>query len=840
MINYEEVLTKCLSETMPPCQVSCPLQVDTREYVQYISQGNFNASYAKIWEKLPFPGILGRICLHPCETQCRRGAKDEAVALCALKRSSADYTEYQFEKLLPRELPEKKEKIAIVGGGPAGLMAAYDLRLAGYKVVLYEAAEMLGGMLTQAIPPYRLPRDIVIGELNVLHQIGVTILTNSRLGKDFQLSELLGKFSAVLLATGLPGSKKLTIEGDNLIGVLGGLDFLRLALNGEAGIPELIRDRHVVVVGGGNVAVDAARTAIRLKARDVLLVYRRTKAEMRALPSEVNEALEEGVNLKTGLMPRRIIGKKGRVTGIEFVPFKATGEAGMVELLPTDCIISAIGQVAELDFLNEEFAFLAPEGQLEFDSVTCTTKQQGLFLAGDLILGASTVVEAMASGRRAALYIDRYLQGQGLPSTSTLEESSLDESFLNLLNNNISQVEVKPRKVLSNVAPELRINNFTEVNPGYNREDAIEEAGRCLQCECRFCVKECEFLQEICASPLELVRKLAQGEYPPEVPYLCNICELCVKVCPQDLDIGALLLGLRQQMVERGEGPLPGHAFVDRDQDHVNSEAFLLTMSNPERNKVKDGNETYAFFPGCSLSGYSPELTLKAFQHLKNIVSCDGIILHCCGAPNLLIGRRAKFDSMLAGICTQMEKLESTTLVVACPDCYHTIKNHASNIKITTLYHLLAEKDSLRKLSIRNDDRRTFTIHDSCKARWECDLQDAIRKILHHLGHNIVEMPYSREMTRCCGNGGMVPYTDLDFFIRLVERRLADTNNDIVTYCAACRETLSSQGGSAVHILDLIFNQAWGDVLRAEPKTGRERRENQTRLREMLQAVDYK
>lgn len=360
--------------------------------------------------------------------------------------------------------------------------------------------------------------------------------------------------------------------------------------------------------------------------------------------------------------------------------------------------------------------------------------------------------------------------------------------------------------------------------------------GECV--DCGVCLEECLYLKKMGKSPIELASAFKEGfvNTKPEVAYSCFICELCATVCPQGLNIGDMCMEAREMMVEEGIAPLKVHKLVQKDQEYVNSDAFVLTQPNKHYRRTADNSHSYAYFPGCSLCGYSPQLVVNSYEYLKGVVPCSGIVLHCCGAPSLLIGQKAKFEIMMADIVQQVKKLGTSTLVVACPDCYHTIGSHIKDydntFEVTTIYHIMADRGLPAVLP--EVKKSTLAVHDSCKARHDSPLQNAVRSIILQLGHTIDEMSYSRELTHCCGNGGMVPYVDQDLYKREIESILSVTKNSISTYCAGCRETLATVSKSVTHVLDLVFNSNWQKDISNQANTGRKRRENQGLLKKTL------
>ena len=407
----DRILTECRSQEPPPCQAACPLDIRVQDQIRLLREGKTAEALAVVLERCPFPGILGRICSRPCEAACTRGSLGGPVAIAGLKRYLADLDPQAAFQGAPG--PARPERVAVVGGGPAGLMCAYDLRLKGYQVTLFEAEAQLGGALRLYIPAYRLPREVLDREVGIIEQLGTSVRLRTRLGRDVQLEELRRDFAAVFLAVGCHKSLLLEAGGETLDQVWYGLDFLRAA---NSGTPSSVGPR-VVVVGGGDTAVDAARTALRLGAGEVHLLYRRSADLMPALPAQVAAAQREGVQFHYLTLPVRFLGE-GRVRGV-LARKTALGEpdaggrpapvpvAGSEFTLEADTAIIAVGQTADFRFFGPGLGFdTSSKAKLDADPVSLASRIPGVFAGGDLITGPRTAVAAMAAGRRAALAID--------------------------------------------------------------------------------------------------------------------------------------------------------------------------------------------------------------------------------------------------------------------------------------------------------------------------------------------------------------------------------------------------------------------------------------------------
>jgi NADPH-dependent glutamate synthase beta subunit-like oxidoreductase len=828
----DEIIGKCIVDNLPYCQAACPLHIDAKGYVRLIKEGKFGESLRLIRERLPFPGIIGRICTRPCETKCKRREVDEAIAICALKRSAAEYGQPVDEALTIAE--EKKEKVAVVGGGPAGLMAAHDLRRMGYQVTIFDALPVLGGMLAVGIPEFRLPRDVLQNELGIIEKLGVEVKLNTRLGTEVKLADLRRDFDAIFIATGTQLSRRLGIEGAELERVLWGMDFLREI---NLGRQVEIGDR-AVVIGGGNVAVDVALTALRLGAKRVELACLESRQEMPAFEWEIEQALEEGVTINLSWGPKGVLGSNGGVTGVELVRcssvfdgkgrFNPSFDESVTKAIEADMVILAIGQAADLSFLGKDSGIKSAEGELiPADDITLETSVPGIFAGGDVVTGPKSVVDALAAGRKAAISIDRYIKGEELASGREGEGSQ--ETNL------IVDVEGIPRKKrvdLPALPLDQRRGNFREVELGFTDEQARKEAERCLECECNLCVKNCQFLKLYCEDPKELAERFKAGYFreEPKIPYSCNLCRLCGSLCPQDLCMGDVCLELRQKLVAEGQGPLPQHKFLDWNLNWSTSDKFTLAQPDSAKECKR------VFFPGCNLSAYSPSLVVKTYEYLQDRLPGTGIVLNCCGRPACDLGQQDRFQGILRGVESQLAELGASEVITACPNCYMIFKQFAPHLKVRTVYEVMVELGLPEEAKAKKE--QTFSLHDSCSVRWEKDIQDSVRALLDMMGYRIEEMEHTREKTICCGTGGMVPYVDVWLAFEAAKRRAEEAHFDLVTYCATCREMFANPeaaGKPCIHILDLVFNPDWEQARLSPPNIGATKRENQAKLKTIIQ-----
>ena len=480
-----------------PCKSTCPAHIPVQGYIALIGQGKFNKALALIRETTAFVGTLGRVCHHPCELECKRKDVDSPLAICALKRFAYDVAAPSAPPPQPVERTQT-EKVAIVGAGPAGLSAAYDLVRKGYGVTVYEALPVAGGMLAVGIPAYRLPKDVLQKEIDYIKALGVEIKLNTPIGRDGapSLEDLRQSYDAVFLAVGAHRSRKLNIPGEALPGVIHSTDFLRALNLGQ----EVELGKRVAVIGGGNAAVDAARSAIRLGS-EVTIVYRRSRVEMPAIPAEVDAAAEEGVKLHFLAAPVRILSEDGRVTAMECIRMELgePDESGRRRPVPipgseftieVDTVIVSIGQKPDLSPLAEAEA--TPWGTLTADPDTMATPLEGLFAGGDAVTGPAPAVEAVAAGQRAAESIHRYLRGMDLRAGRTFEWPRAADIEVEIP----AGTEKAARQGMPALPMSERRSTFKEVELGLTEEQAQAEAARCLSCavcsECLECVSLCE------------------------------------------------------------------------------------------------------------------------------------------------------------------------------------------------------------------------------------------------------------------------------------------------------------------------------------------------------------
>lgn len=546
-IAMELLMSAHDGDCIAPCQLNCPARTDCQGYVGLIANGEYDSAIRLIKNKISLPASIGRVCPHPCESACRRKNVDEAISIAQLKAFAAD-VDLNGEKYIPEKSAPTGKRIAIIGGGPAGLTAAYKLAIMGHEVAIYDMMEKMGGMLRYGIPQYRLPKDILDKEISIIEGLGVKMNNGFKLGREITIEGLKSVYDAVIVAVGAWQSSSMRTPGEELDGVYGGIDFLRSVILGE---PVEIGE-NVAICGGGNTAMDACRTAVRLGAKNVYVVYRRTRNEMPAEKIEIDEAEEEGVQYKFLTNPISFNGENGKVKSITLqvmelgepdesgrrspVPVK-----GKTEEIAVDSVIMAIGQKLVKEDVSE--LELTDRGNIKADIDTFETNIDGVFAIGDATnRGASIAIEAIGEANRCSVAVDAYLKGEEfdtrVPYISRRDEEMIDYSSK-------EKCERKRPKVLD---AEYRRNNFDEVCLGYTEEEAQAEASRCLECGCKEYFK-CRLLsvaQRYDINPSRFKGEMPQkytansNEFIERNSAKCILCGLCVRSCKEVMNISAI------------------------------------------------------------------------------------------------------------------------------------------------------------------------------------------------------------------------------------------------------------------------------------------------------------
>jgi NADPH-dependent glutamate synthase beta subunit-like oxidoreductase len=476
------------------CKVGCPAHIDVQGFVSLAVKGKFQEALQLIKLASPFPSVCGRVCPHPCESECYRDQIDKPVAIHAIERFIGDLDLKAKKRYMPEINARKKEKVAIVGSGPAGLTCAYYLAQEGYKVTIFEKAKVLGGMLTAGVPSYRLPPEIVDAEIKLIRKMGVTMKTGVEVGKDKTVAQLRKDgFKAFFLAIGAQESVQMGVPGEDLDGVYRGLDYLR-QLN--VGKPVKL-GKTVAVIGGGNVAMDAVRSARRLGSEKAFILYRRGLEEMPSTPEEIKQCREEKIGIKTLAQPVRFISNNGRVKAIECVKMRLTeaDESGRKRPVPVpdsefkinvDAVITALGQESDWCCLTPECSCkLTGWGTMNIDPLTLQSDDPDIFAGGDAARGPKTVIEAIADGRQAAVSIGRYLSGQNLRLGRDIQLKAIEEPQK-------GKYDRAARAPMPYLEPKKRVKNFNEVQKGLTKAVTVQEAKRCISCG-TCCVQACPY-----------------------------------------------------------------------------------------------------------------------------------------------------------------------------------------------------------------------------------------------------------------------------------------------------------------------------------------------------------
>ncbi len=533
-----------------PCSLNCPAGTDCMAYVNEIAKGNYHDAVRIIKEKFPFPASIGHVCPHPCEDACRRQYVEESISIAYLKRF-AGLKDLEKDTWKPEVAADTGKKVAIIGGGPAGMTAAYFLKTYGHQVTVYDAMPDMGGMLRYGIPEYRLPKAVVDREVKEIEDLGVVLKNNVKIGKDLTLDEIRKEADATILAIGAWTSTKVGCPGEDAEGVLGGIDFLRANILGK---PEEI-GKSVAIVGGGNTAMDACRSAVRLGAENVYVIYRRTRNEMPADDEEIDEAIEEGVQFKFLTNPAEIISENGHVKEIKLQVMElgepdASGRRspvpveGKFETLQVDTVIAAIGQKVDPEGFGVE---LNKKGIIAADETTFRTNLEDVFAVGDATnKGAGIAIAAIGEANKAAAVVDSYLNGELIP----YRKPFVSERDLETVKKELAEKEKKARIKVPKRPAEERKRDFKDIVIELSEEEVMAEASRCLECGCHD-YKECTLIE--CANCMEICPSRLKGEIHPgftETKLItiernqnkCVLCNLCVRTC--DEVAGKGILGL--------------------------------------------------------------------------------------------------------------------------------------------------------------------------------------------------------------------------------------------------------------------------------------------------------
>jgi len=601
-----------------PCHDACPVHQGAQAYVALIAQGRFDEALRVILRDNPLPSICGRVCTHPCSAACTRGKVDDPLNLPALKRFVTDL--YPNYKLPQPVVPDRPEKIAIIGSGPAGLVCAYQLRQQGYRPVIFEALPTAGGMLAVGIPGFRLPRRFRQAEIDRLCDIGIEIKLNSPVGwNGIPFKELQKDFAAIFIAIGAHVERKLHIPGEDLPGVIGGIDFLRRVNLRKP----VTLGRKVLVIGGGNSALDAARTALRKGAEEVTVVYRRTRAEMPAALREIEDAEREGIKLMLLVAPKSFkAGLHGHVAGLGCQKMKlgapdASGRPAPVPVpfsdfvLPCDTVIASIGQSPDVGTLGERLGLeITKWGTLAADPLTLETGMPGVFAGGDCVTGPDVVIHAELAGKKAATSIDRWLNHQDLRARRELEGPYHTEYVVDT-----TGVLMQRQIPVPCLDPATRGRTFAEVHVGYTEAEAIAEAKRCLACgicsDCHLCETACQ------AHAIDYLQREQRLELKVGAVVLAPGYEIFDAHLKKELGYGRfpnVITSLEFERILSASGPYAGHVLRPFDRQEPKRIAFLQCVGS------RDAEHDYCSSVCCM---YATKEAIIAKEHLGEGLQCD-------------------------------------------------------------------------------------------------------------------------------------------------------------------------------------------------------------------------
>lgn len=636
-MTLELLLSDHIGDCRGPCSIACPAHTDIQGYVGLIANRQFREAVKLIKEKVPLPASIGRICPHPCETACRRQLVEDPLSIAFLKSYAADIDLNSTEPFIPGIKPSTGKKVAIVGAGPAGLTAAYYLAIEGHKATVYDAMPEGGGMLRYGIPEYRLPKAILDKEIDLIKQMGVDFKFNTRIGIDTSLDYLISQNDAVFLGIGAWISSEMRAQGEDLPGVVGGIDFLReVALHGEVTIGDT-----VAIVGGGNTAMDAARTSVRLGAKKVMVLYRRTRAEMPAEDIEIAEAMEEGIEFRFLVAPLEIVADNGRASAIRVQKMQlgepdASGRRrpvpipGQEEIIRVDTIISAIGQ--KVNPAGMDKVALSKWGTIAINEKTMATSIPGVFAGGDGVTGPQIAIDAVAHGGQAASSINKYLKGE-LPSFK--EEYIIEQK--NLTKEDFRDYEKASRVPMHHLMPEERKNNFCEVNQGWDENEAVAEAGRCLECGCKdyFECRLIKYAGEYRAEPQRIEGAKREEKLQEKHPFIernsekCILCGLCLRICDEVMGVNALGLvkrGFESVVAPEFNLPLNQTSCINCGQCiSVCPTGALMEHYPVAKNLPLEFKETESVCSFCS-AGCEPVFNSRAGLIFKAVPKQDGLL----------------------------------------------------------------------------------------------------------------------------------------------------------------------------------------------------------------------
>lgn len=827
--NMKEIAEHCMGEETAACVATCPMHTNVKEYIRLIREGKGEEAIKVIRDQLFLPGTLGRICAHPCEGKCKWNEGKSPMAIASLKRYAADHFDREEDWNLSCK-DENEKKVAVIGAGPSGLQAALELRKEGCQVTVFEKMPVRGGMLRIGIPAYRLPRTILEREISYLDHLGVKFELNCEIGKNKPFSEILENFDSVIVAVGKQqGRVDRSLDHWDAKGIFSAAGFLK-----EAAMTQDVKEsgKVVLVVGGGDVAMDCARTARRLNAAEKVysVCLEDSYDTMASSNHEIKGALAEGVKFNHAQAIQRIhTDENGRVSGVtlkkclsmfdENGRFAPTYDEEDTRELKVDTIVFAIGQGVEAEFAGEILE-QRPNSTFACDKDTLqSTKNKKIFVAGDASGESVIAIQALATGRRAAQSVIRFLRGEDLRSGRELKDTWTYETKLQMPVD--WDAITGQREDMQELDPKKRIHSFDEVALGYTKEEAEREAARCRQCECKLCMKECIMLNDYTECPKSLFKKYLEEGYENldhMIAYSCNECSQCTLKCPKEFNMKGIFTALKEDYAEKNNGLVPLEILKesDRTQEKECGDEYCTRVDGSLQKKEvhKKQKTKYVFVPGCTVSAYSPKGVENIVKHLKECLGHEnvGALLQCCGKVTRFIGETEKFEERNKKAIDILDDMGAEVIITVCPSCYKVFKETAKNQKVIAYWDLMKNLIGIPETArgIGKGSDVVFNIHDSCVTRDETSHHESVRWVLDELGYNWTEIERNGKNTRCCGVGGMVCSSNPELYERVYTRRANDFDqHNIVTYCGSCRGTMQAAGKDAVHILDLLFGQKY-------------------------------
>lgn len=860
--KMKDIVENCMGEETAACVATCPMHTDVKEYVRLIREGKGEEAIKVIRDKLFLPATLGRICAHPCEQKCKWNENNSPISIAGLKRYAADNFDMEEDWDL-RIKPENGKKVAVIGAGPSGMQAALDLRREGCQVTVFEKLDVRGGMMRVGIPAYRLPRDILEKEITYLDKLGIEFRMGVEIGKDVSFTDIVNDYDSVVVAVGRhEGRVDRSLTNWDAEGIFSAAGFLKeVSLTGNAEKA----GRTVLVVGGGDVAMDCARSARRLDGVEkvISICLEDSYDSMASSNHEISGAIAEGIKFNHAQAIKTIhVDENNRVKGVtlkkctsmfdekgRFAPEYDEDDTREMEV---DTIIFAIGQGVDGKFA-EGVAARRPNGTFDCSKVTLqSADNEKVFIAGDASGESVIVIQALATGRRAAQSVIRYLENKSLTEG---REPADTWSYETKLKMPVDWSNIKERRLeMAELDPSERIHSFEEVSLGFTKEEAEKEAGRCRQCECRLCMKECIMLNDYTYCPKTLFKEYLEKGYEAidrKIAYSCNECSQCTLKCPKEFPIRDVFTGLKSAYAEAAGGVVPLEQLKGSELGQIKEcdEEYCTSVGGkkseekkPEENKRK--KTKYVFVPGCTVSAYTPNGVQKIVEHLRASLGSEnvGAMLQCCGKVTKFMGEDGLFEERNKKAIDILDEMGAEVIITVCPSCFKVFKATAKNQRVISYWDLMHDligiPEEAKGKGIGSDV--VFNIHDSCVTRDEPTHHANVRWLLDQMGYKWEEIERNGKNTRCCGVGGMVCTSYPELYKRVYTRRAGDFNShNIVTYCGSCRGTMEAAGKDAVHILDLMFGKTYtkaDEKLRAyssEEEMWKGRLETKERLEKM-------